>query len=474
MTVSRAAVALCLLSTLAAHDVASADASADRAASAVPDVPSSADPGACFARVTVPAVHEVEPIEIERRAAHTRFEVRAARFEPGERRVVVREAASTLRAMQPTMETETRRRELAPATTRWVRDALDGELPLGPGDRLALVAAGVDVESIAPGTCLAERYRPATLGTTPERVLLSEASEQLFVTDAVFESAMHPLVTRPAHERLVEVPTVWEAGTQRVVTELARTDADGEASETVSAETRSRVTVGRPATLTRVPEPPVVEQLEVQRLATDAFGTREPQPAVWGTLDIPHVEEPAGFVWEVVSADAVPGPETAEGEPAVAAARPDDASALTGRRFCHREWPAEAIEYEHAFVTEEGRFERETQPPEHAVHDVQALLENARGVPVDVPAVVETLERRVRTRESRVEWRPVLCGTQVNAPLVSRLQRALAREGFSPGAIDGQLGPGTLRAVDAYQRERELATGGLTVEALEALGMPLR
>lgn len=44
---------------------------------------------------------------------------------------------------------------------------------------------------------------------------------------------------------------------------------------------------------------------------------------------------------------------------------------------------------------------------------------------------------------------------------VTELQRALAREGFDPGAVDGKFGPQTERAVRAFQRANGLAVDGV-------------
>ena len=53
---------------------------------------------------------------------------------------------------------------------------------------------------------------------------------------------------------------------------------------------------------------------------------------------------------------------------------------------------------------------------------------------------------------------------------VAAVQYLLWRNGFSPGAIDGGFGPGTARAVYAYQRSTGLAADGMagaqTIRAL--------
>lgn len=44
---------------------------------------------------------------------------------------------------------------------------------------------------------------------------------------------------------------------------------------------------------------------------------------------------------------------------------------------------------------------------------------------------------------------------------VTRLQRELAARGFNPGAADGDFGPRTRRAVEAYQRSQRLSDDGV-------------
>lgn len=48
----------------------------------------------------------------------------------------------------------------------------------------------------------------------------------------------------------------------------------------------------------------------------------------------------------------------------------------------------------------------------------------------------------------------------VDGSQISAVQRALAREGYYDGAIDGQMGPATQRALRRYQRDRGLSVTG--------------
>ncbi|MEL6569479.1 MAG: peptidoglycan-binding domain-containing protein [Pseudomonadota bacterium] len=58
-----------------------------------------------------------------------------------------------------------------------------------------------------------------------------------------------------------------------------------------------------------------------------------------------------------------------------------------------------------------------------------------------------------------------------NANAIRRIQAELAVRGFNPGHIDGILGPRTLRALQAFQRDEGLIEGLLTVETLSRLGI---
>ena len=59
-----------------------------------------------------------------------------------------------------------------------------------------------------------------------------------------------------------------------------------------------------------------------------------------------------------------------------------------------------------------------------------------------------------------------------SGPEVRRLQERLRREGYNPGAIDGEFGPQTERAVRQFQRANNLYVDGVAGrETLTALGI---
>lgn len=55
---------------------------------------------------------------------------------------------------------------------------------------------------------------------------------------------------------------------------------------------------------------------------------------------------------------------------------------------------------------------------------------------------------------------------------IKRIQTALKNQGFNPGALDGEFGPGTEAAVIAFQKSESLAADGVVGDAtLKALGL---
>jgi peptidoglycan hydrolase-like protein with peptidoglycan-binding domain len=73
--------------------------------------------------------------------------------------------------------------------------------------------------------------------------------------------------------------------------------------------------------------------------------------------------------------------------------------------------------------------------------------------------------------DGRMDWRRILCETNVSPQLISRIQSALRMAGHDPGPIDGVLGQQTRRAVTEYQKKKGLASGELTYRTLESLGV---
>ena len=92
---------------------------------------------------------------------------------------------------------------------------------------------------------------------------------------------------------------------------------------------------------------------------------------------------------------------------------------------------------------------------------------------IEIPAKTQVVSRKVKVTEENMQWRPVLCETNMSTNLITDIQRALKQAGHNPGSIDGVIGRQTMVAVDSYQRANGLSRGGLTLRTLEKLGVKI-
>ena len=430
----------------AAPDAAAATGGAPSLGAALPPDTSDVGAGECFAEVRVPTSWRLEPVEVVVREAAERFDITPPELVGTTREVVVRDAHERIVAVPPRTRVQAFDVEHRPAGSRLVRGTPDGDVPPSPAELDAIAASGLDPAAVPVGACVHEWHEPVARRTSDKRVLVREASERLEVEPAAFERVRVPVETRPAHARLVEIPAARRGAKREVLVEPASTAwVPGEGPiERIDAATGQL--------MCRVDVPARFARVDVETVETPATVT-----AVEERATIEHVDADAGdWLW-------LPGD-----------ARPlESAHERTGRAVCRREVPAVTASREREVVAVPGRFERTAVPAETVRVDVLELAAKATSEAIEVPADAVRLTKRTRLSEERLEWRPVLCRTNVTDGLVTRLQLALEEAGRSPNGVDGLLGPGTRAAMERYQRERGLATGGLTLETLAALDVAL-
>jgi len=97
----------------------------------------------------------------------------------------------------------------------------------------------------------------------------------------------------------------------------------------------------------------------------------------------------------------------------------------------------------------------------------------SREIPAEYRTVQKytTVTRQEVVTEGKMDWREILCETNATPQHVTSIQRALMKAGYNPGSVDGRIGPGTLRAVSAYQRAKGLPVGNLDMQTIKSLGL---
>lgn len=278
-----------------------------------------------------------------------------------------------------------------------------------------------------PGECYARVFIPPTYKTEEEQVLLSDASERVEVVPARYEWVEEQVLVKEASERLEVIPATYEWVEEQVLVKAA-----GKRVEVV---------------------PPTYETVTEQVLD-------KPEHTMWkkGTGPISKLDESTGEIMCLVTV-------------------PASYKTITKQVLVEKggtreiEIPAEYKTVKKKIMKTPPTTTKIEIPAEYKTVKVKQMAEPPKTSVVPIPAKYGTVAKRIQTTEGHIEWRPVLCRTNTTPDVVRRIQTALDQAGHNPGPIDGVLGAQTMAAVKAYQQEKGLATGGITMKTLDALGV---
>lgn len=253
---------------------------------------------------------------------------------------------------------------------------------------------------------------PATYETVTEQVLVKEATKQLRVVPATYETVTEQVLVSPERTETVVIPAQFETYTEQVMTRPAYTTwkpGNGLYGRTTEVSSSSNgVSTGE--LLCRVEVPAQYETVTRTRLVSSETTETKVIPAVYETVTREVVAEEAQVIEEVI-------------------------------------------------------------PAVYDTVSVQKLVAPASEQTVVIPATYKTLEKRVVTEGGGLEWREVLCETNATPSMISTIQKALSDKGYTT-PIDGQFGPATLNAMEAYQRANGLPVGYLTISTVDSLEIP--
>ncbi len=456
-----------LLTAVLAGTAAHADEIADMA-TALPD----AKPGECYAKVVIPAQFETKTEKVLVKEAAERIEIIPAKYEWVKEKVLVREASQKLVSIPATYETITEKVEVRPETVAWYT-SLRADAPLAnPALLEAAKAGGVDLDAATPGMCFHEHLKPARYETRTEKVLISEPSEKIEIIPAKYEWVEEKVLVKEASQKEVVVPPVYETVTEKVMVEPAKTvwkkgrgpvekidHTTGEIMCLVEIPAKYKTITKRvlktPATTKIVEIPAQYKTVKVRKLVSPPQERRIEIPAKYKTVTKRVKVADEQFIWHEIHNKEM------------------SAKTRTGNQICLQKKPAVYKTVTRRVVKTPASTKTVEIPAQYKIVKVRKMVSPPQEKRVEIPAKYTTITKRIKVADQRLEWRPVLCQTNMTRELVSEVQRALKTAGFDPGPVDGIIGRGTLRAIDAYQREKGLARGGLTMDTLKSLGVTL-
>jgi hypothetical protein len=278
-----------------------------------------------------------------------------------------------------------------------------------------------------PGECYARVFVPPTYRTVTEEVLSRGASERLEVIPANYEWVEEEILVQEASSRLEVIPAEYGWVEEQVLVRAASTRMEQVPAEYDWQEEQIMV---KPAQTVWKEGRGLIEKVDN---TTGEIMCLVEIPAIYKTVRKKVMVRP---------------PSTREIEiPAV--------YETVKKRVQVKPPTQRSIEIPAAYKTVKVR--KLVSPPEE------------RRIPI--PAEYETITKTELVTDGVMEWRRVLCETNMGADIISRIQNALMMNGHDPGPIDGVMGPETHRALRGYQMEKNLATGGLTYETIRSLGI---
>jgi len=300
------------------------------------------------------------------------------------------------------------------------RAALAAEKQLPPGEMLLPPDA-------KPGECYARVFVPPTYRTVTETLLKHEASEDLQVIPAKYEWVQEQVLVTEASERLEVVPAQYEWVEEQVLVKEASS---------------------------RKEEIPARYEWQEEQVLV------KPAETVWkkGKGPIERIDNATGEIMCLVEVPAVY--KTVRKKVMV--------SPPTTREI---PIPAEYETVRKKVMVKPPTTRKIEIPAVYKTVKVKKMVSPPQERKIEIPAEYQTVTKTEMVTDGRMEWREILCETNVSPDFVRRFQRALLKAGHNPGPIDGVIGWRTEAAMKSYQKEKGLAVGACTYETMKSLGV---
>ncbi|MEE9447103.1 MAG: peptidoglycan-binding domain-containing protein [Arenicellales bacterium] len=425
--------------------------------------------GECYAKVITPTQYKTETQQVTTQQGSESIEIIPAKYQLVEERVLVKQASTKVVPVAAVYGTVKEKVETSPASQGWFSVASKNrKTPANPILLEAMTKSGIELSKSGAGVCFKEHYIAATYRDEVEKVLISQASEKIEAVAAVYEMVEERVLVKEASTVIKDIAAVFETVEERVMVEPAKSvwkkgrglvqrldNNTGEIMCLVEVPAKYKVVATKvlktPATTKVVEVPAEYKIVKVRKMVQPAKDRHINIPEEFSEVTKRVKVEDARFGW-FASGEAVPQNAT-----------------HTGQQICNIDKAAEFKVVEKRVVKTPASFNTVNIPAEYKVVEIEKLVSPATEKRIKVPAITQSISKQVKVSDSRLEWRRVLCETNMTKGVVTNIQKALTREGYDVGPADGVIGGATLRAVESYQIKHSLDRGGLTYETLDAL-----
>ena len=333
-------------------------------------------------------------------------------------------------ALQSQTQLEMSQREIQDATDR-ADDAVAQANAAAASGSTTLVPANMEgpllPANAKAGECYARVLIPPVYESTSERLLVREASSTITVVPATYEWVEEEIMVKGAGEKLTVVPATYKTVEEKML---------------VKAQSSQLVEV------------PAVYGTESEEILVT------PAREYWkkGRGPVEKVDGGTGEIMCLVKEAAVYKTVTRTVLQTEATTREEII-------------PAEYKTVTSTIVDTPAFTRTEVIPAQYGTIKVRNVVTPAKEVRNPVDAEYRTVAKRAMVEPSYLEWRQILCETNMNNATILDIQKALKGKGFDPGYLDGIHGSDTQSAINAFQKANGIPSGALTYETVEALGL---
>jgi hypothetical protein len=434
--------------------------------------PPDAKAGECYAKVMSPAKFETVEEQVLIKEAGEAISIVPAEYEVIEQEVEVMPASKKLIPIPATYKDVTETIEVQPATLTWKTSLDKKALVVNKVMLDAIKIQGLDLDAATPNTCFKEIYKSASYKTETEEVLVQNERNVTEVVPAEFETKEEQVEVVPATKEVVQIEAVYETVEEKILIEEEKTvwkkgknpaqklsGATGDIMCLVKIpakyKTVEKQVLKSPASTEIKEIPAVVETIAVQKVIAEPTVKHTVIPAVYETVEKKILETPAEFKW--VNSDT-------EGE---------EGWKETAKQICLVETASKTKEITKTVIDTPASIEEEVIPATFELVKVKKLIAEAKEVKTPIEAEYKTIEKSKKVTDSSVAWERILCQTNMTKNVIQKIQSALNEKSYKVGKPDGILGRGTNNAIERFQTDNSLSTGGITYETLNALNIEL-
>jgi len=435
-------------------------------------IPPNAKAGECYAKVVIPAKYKTVDKRVLIQEASNRISIIPAKYKWVDEKVEVTPISKKLKTIPAVYKRVTETIEVKPAERSWHTSLKHNSAPVSKEILVAAKLKGIALDKAVPNECFKEYFMPETYKTVSEEVVIQKERTKNEIVPAKYEMVEKTIEVTPATKKTLTIPATYSFTEEKVLVEKEKTvwkkgvnpaqklnGATGEIMCLVKVpakyKTVKKKIVKTPASTKIVDVPAVYKTMKIKKLVSETSNKSTIIPAVTKIIDKKVLNLPSQFSWTKVGNMVEKG------------------WRYTGHRVCYLETSAQYKKITKTVLETPAKTQEIIIEPTYKVMKVKKLVQEAQEVKTPIPAVYKSLAKKEKVSDAYQSWERILCQTNMNKNVIFKIQKALTAKNYNAGKIDGVLGRDTRLALDKYQRDNSLATGGITYETLKALSVEL-